>query len=58
MTEFVSIPAGIASLGRGLASIPTASLQEAGLPSTLSTLAEDAVTVSAQVFNRLHVLLG
>jgi hypothetical protein len=36
---------GTAALGRGLASIPVSSLQEAGLPSTLSTLAEDAVTV-------------
>lgn len=38
---------GTAALGRGLASIPISSLREAGLPSTLSTLAEDAVTVGA-----------
>ena len=38
---------GSAALGRGLASIPLASLREAGLASTLSTLAEDAVTAAA-----------
>ncbi|GBF92940.1 hypothetical protein Rsub_05776 [Raphidocelis subcapitata] len=38
---------GTAALGRGLASIPVSSLEEAGLPSTLSTLAEDAVTAAA-----------
>lgn len=40
--------AGTAALGRGLASIPVSSLREAGLPSTLSTLAEDAVTVGGR----------
>ncbi len=40
------IPAGVAALGRGLATIPYHALEEAGLPSTLSTLAEDAVGVS------------
>lgn len=36
---------GVGGLGRGLASIPIASLVEAGLASGLSTLAEDAVAV-------------
>ncbi len=40
---------GTAALGRGLASIPISSLREAGLPSTLSTLAEDAVTVGGRL---------
>jgi hypothetical protein len=37
---------GVGGLGRGLASLPVASLAEAGLASGLSTLAEDAVAVS------------
>jgi hypothetical protein len=40
------VSAGVAALGRGLAAIPYPALEEAGLPSTLSTLAEDAVGVS------------
>lgn len=38
---------GSASLGRGLASIPWEAVKQSGLASTLSTLAEDAVTVRA-----------
>jgi hypothetical protein len=38
---------GTAALGRGLASIPANSLDDSGLQSTLSTLAEDAVTAAS-----------
>ena len=47
MMTLVSCP-GVGSLGRGLASIPLTLLREAGLPSTLSTLAEDAVRAAAE----------
>jgi hypothetical protein len=46
---------GVGGLGRGLASLPVASLAEAGLASGLSTLAEDAVAVS-HLLHRLHWL--
>jgi hypothetical protein len=38
---------GTAALGRGLASIPLGLVQQSGLQSTLSTLAEDAVTAAS-----------
>jgi hypothetical protein len=39
---------GTAALGRGLASIPLGLVQQSGLQSTLSTLAEDAVTAASE----------
>ena len=44
MMQFITCP-GVGNLGRGQASIPLSSLQQAGLTSALSTLAEDAVKV-------------
>ena len=44
MMHLITCP-GVGNLGRGRASIPLEALQQAGLPSALSTLAEDAVKV-------------
>lgn len=47
MMSLLTCP-GHGHMGRGQASIPISSLQHAGLPSTLSTLAEDAVRAASE----------
>mmetsp|Transcript_6724 Transcript_6724/g.14841 ORF Transcript_6724/g.14841 Transcript_6724/m.14841 type:complete len:727 (-) Transcript_6724:464-2644(-) len=47
MLRFITCP-GLGNLGRGQAAIPVTSLRQAGLPSTLSTLAEDAVKAASE----------
>ena len=48
MMHLITCP-GIGNLGRGQASLPLDALQLAGLPSALSTLAEDAVRVRGEI---------
>jgi hypothetical protein len=54
MMQLISCP-GVGNLGRGRAVLPWEALQQAGLPSALSTLAEDAVKVRAALMRQEEV---